>query len=92
MPSVWEQPTAAPAQHIAGPKHLARRGFEGGGAHYRRRTGWIIAIVPVSYTHLPKPADLRGGHFSFVYPSEYGITADAEIFADFFHGVPAFDI
>ena len=47
MPSVWEQPTAAPAQHIAGPKHLARRGFEGGGAHYRRRTGWIIAIVLV---------------------------------------------
>ena len=33
----------------------------------------------------PKAAYFRSGHISFFYPGEYRITADAEVFANFFH-------
>lgn len=44
-----------------------------------------FAYISTLRTMFPKAAYFRSGHISFLYPSEYRITADAEVFANLFH-------
>ena len=41
--------------------------------------------VNFAYFEFPQPADFSGGHFSALDPVKNGITADAQIFHNFFH-------
>ena len=44
-----------------------------------------LGLTSSADLEFPKATYFRSGHISFLYPGEYRITADAEVFANLFH-------
>lgn len=57
-----------------------------------RRNAGFHPCVNFADFEFPQSADFSGGHFSALDPVKNGVTADAQIFHNFFHRIPALKV